>query len=481
MDSIILLLLQYIQYLHKQINELLSFIAQSIPLSQWSFEDSNSPKYQKFKVDKLPTIIKFEKQDYLFLIEYYLWKYHRPLLPVIRRNGTPVPNSTVCPRCDAPHDFIYANNGSEGQFLCKVCNERFNEVNHASKPLSLKCPYCGLSLEKKKSRLHFNIHKCTNNSCSYYKSNLSKLSKNISHKEKSKFKLRYLYREFVVDFFKMDLYELPKWATSFNFKKNNPHIMGLCLTYHVNLGLSLRKTAHALKEVHGIDISHTMVANYARTAAVIIKPFIDTYDYNPSGLLTADETYIKVKGIKGYVWLIADKVTRSILGYQVSDNRGVGPCILTMRMAMDKFKSWSTDRLKSIKFIADGYSAYPLAAQQFQLLNIPLKVTQVIGLTNDDAVSKEYRPFKQVIERLNRTFKASYRVTAGYHNGAGAELGVTLWVAYYNFLRPHKLYGWKKPLNEVDLFNGVDNMPGKWQLMIYLGQQVILNSQENPT
>ena len=35
------------------------------------------------------------------------------------------------------------------------------------------------------------------------------------------------------------------------------------------------------------------------------------------------------------------------------------------------------------------------------------QITQVIGLTNDDAVSKEHRPFKQMIERLNRTYKAS--------------------------------------------------------------------------
>ena len=32
-------------------------------------------------------------------------------------------------------------------------------------------------------------------------------------------------------------------------------------------------------------------------------------------------------------------------------------------------------------------------------------ITQVIGLTNDDEVSKEFRPYKQMIERLNRTYK----------------------------------------------------------------------------
>ena len=40
-------------------------------------------------------------------------------------------------------------------------------------------------------------------------------------------------------------------------------------------------------------------------------------------------------------------------------------------------------------------------------------VTQVIGLTNDDAVYTEHRPFKQMIERLNGTYKASYPIQMG--------------------------------------------------------------------
>ena len=88
-----------------------------------------------------------------------------------------------------------------------------------------------------------------------------------------------------------------------------------------------------------------------------------------------------------------------------------------------KYQKFLTDKLpkfkefpgKALKFIADGYSAYPLAAQLFKLeKNWDVFITQVIGLTNDDEVSKEFRPFKQLIERLNRTFKESYRITCGY-------------------------------------------------------------------
>lgn len=68
MDSIITYLLTYNQYLISIIGELLLFISKYIPLKQMAFEDSNSPEYQKFKVDKLPKIIKFEKVDYILLL-----------------------------------------------------------------------------------------------------------------------------------------------------------------------------------------------------------------------------------------------------------------------------------------------------------------------------------------------------------------------------------------------------------------------------
>ena len=251
--------------------------------------------------------------------------------------------------------------------------------------------------------------------------------------------------------------------------------MSLCLTYMVNLELSLQKTCQALKYIHGIPISHQQVATYCKTASLCIKPFVDNYDYKSGNTFTADETYIKIRGVKTYIWFIMDAVKRSIIGYQVSDNRGVGPCILAMRMAFRNLKELP----KNFKFIADGYSAYPLAAQHFFHefgKKFKFEITQVIELSNDDAVSKQFRPYKQMIERLNRTYKASYRKTNGFDNIDGANHDLSLWVAYYNFLRPHQHNNYKV-LNEGEMLSHSDTMPGKWQLLIFLGQQTILNMQ----
>ena len=84
--DIILYLLLFIQYQHKQICWLFNFICRYIPLKQWVFDDSHSPKYQKFKIDKLPKIIYYEKWDYKDYIPYLEWKYGKKIKPVSRRS-----------------------------------------------------------------------------------------------------------------------------------------------------------------------------------------------------------------------------------------------------------------------------------------------------------------------------------------------------------------------------------------------------------
>ena len=395
--DIILYLIQLIQHLYKQNCWLVLFICKYIPLKQWAYDDSKSPAYQKFKIDELPRIISYE-QDWKWndLITYYEQRYGKTIKPTFRRVECDIPDDCSCPVCNAPKPYLTWNDGKKkSQIRCKVCLNLHSpsDDNRFSKTHKLRCPHCSCILEPIKNRKHFIIHKCKNSKCPFYLHNLKKVKKEHISEEKCKYKLHYIYREFTIDFFRMDLNSLPKNASSLKFSKFDKNVMGLCLTYKVNLGLSLRKTAEALKEIHGIHISHQQVANYCKTAAICIKPFTDNYDYGVGKAFTADETYIKIRGLKGYIWFIMDAAKRAIIGYQISDNRGVGPCILAMRMAFRHLKELSKD----FRFIADGYSAYPLAAQQFYRESegkINFDITQVIGLTNDDAVSTEFRPLK---------------------------------------------------------------------------------------
>lgn len=85
----------------------------------------------------------------------------------------------------------------------------------------------------------------------------------------------------------------------------------------------------------------------------------------------------------------------------------------------------------------------------------------VIGLENLDPISTEYREFKQLIERLNRTYKYHTRPRAGFKTFEGAIALTTLFVAYYNFMRPHSSLKGKAPVR-LPCLEHCSLMPEAW-------------------
>jgi transposase-like protein len=473
-NSIIAFFIQFNQTLLVKIEELLLIIEKLSPVKK-DF-DPKSPKYKRFSVDKPPIVREVQKQDYRELIKREQELFGKTIKPIKSRGEKSTPTSVTCPYCDAPHTYIYDNSGGKGQFLCKVCKSTFFLTANVIKPIAFYCPYCGNILSKCKERKGFFVHKCQSYHCPFYKHSLTSLSESDRleyERHRSRFKLHYIYREFVTDFFAMDLKSMPDGTVNFNFRKFSPHILGLCLTYVVNCGLSMRKTQEVLREVHNVVISHAMIARYVSTASAIVAPFVQGFDYKPTNYLAGDETYTKVKGIKHYVWFVMDVIKKSIVGYAVSSERALAPCMLAMRRAFSIYPEFPG---AALKFIADGYPIYKLAQLQFAMKGMPFPLTQVIGLTNDDPVSTEYRWVKQIIERLNRTFKFSYRVTCGYGSASGADSHVAAFVAFYNFLRPHP-YNYHQPLNQIPELDKCPNMPAKWQKLIELSQIHLLKLQ----
>ena len=89
----------------------------------------------------------------------------------------------------------------------------------------------------------------------------------------------------------------------------------------------------------------------------------------------------------------------------------------------------------------------------------------MIGLENRDEVSKEFRPFKQRIERLNRTYKHPVRPACGFETSNGAVALTTLFVTHYNFLRPHATLKYRVPVPLAELAP-VATLQGKWNKIL---------------
>ena len=118
-------------------------------------------------------------------------------------------------------------------------------------------------------------------------------------------------------------------------------------------------------------------------------------------------------------------------------------------------------------FIADGNPIYNAAQLFFDLNGIKFDLHQVIGVSNKDEESKKYRPYKQIEERLNRTYKQNYYGTNGYGSLECANSYMVLYVAFFNFLRRHSSLHFRTPVDD-GLFEESDLMMDKWLKLIKL-------------
>jgi len=185
------------------------------------------------------------------------------------------------------------------------------------------------------------------------------------------FKLRYIYRDF-------DL-ELPQLAKEVREKlktpidlaniRNSKHILGLVLTYYVNYGLSSRKTAAIMHDVHQIKISHKTVVNYAQAAAAMVQPYVENYPYELSEELNAGETYVKVRKKNHYIFFFSDKVKRIITSYQVFEKRDTAATIKSVYQTLLKYP----EKPENLRLVVDGNPIYQLAQHFFALQNIPFE------------------------------------------------------------------------------------------------------------
>ncbi|MBU2437298.1 MAG: DDE-type integrase/transposase/recombinase, partial [Candidatus Omnitrophica bacterium] len=133
----------------------------------------------------------------------------------------------------------------------------------------------------------------------------------------------------------------------------------------------------------------------------------------------------------------------------------------TVRTAEDKQK---------LTLITDGNPSYAAGIHFLnQLYDSKKQINhrKVIGLQNLDSESTLFRPFKQLIERLNRTYKYHVRPAHGFSSFNGAVALTTLFVTHYNFLRPHMALNYNVPIPMPEL-NAVANIQGKWAKIISL-------------
>lgn len=468
MSKIISIIITFLNRINKIIWKIIIFLSQFIKVDEINHLNSKptDEQYRQFKVDQPAVIepfVKLEHKDYKQLIK------DNNIKPVKRRNGKSITIEVKCPCCGAPKDYLYDNTGKQNQFECKVCSHIFSTNPNKDKDVILKCPHCMHQLELHHKRDDFDVYRCRNDKCSYYTKNKNSLKAHdlkLYQEHPEKLKLRYIYRKFNVDFptLQKDYREFIKSPIDISRAYSSQYIIGLCLTYHVNYGLSYRQTAAILKDVHEVYISYKTVENYCKAVSTIVHPILEFYPYKLSDTIAADETYISVLGKTAYIFFYFDAIKKIVTSYRVFDKRDSLSSIKAAYSTLSKYDTLP----ESLKVISDGNPIYNVAVQYWSQNKLPFTLHQVIGLTNQDETSKQYRSQKQIIERHNRTLKYYYRPKGGFSSLDNANSYMVLFSTCFNFLRPHSALKYKTPV-ELDELNGITNMPNKWIELINLG------------
>jgi transposase-like protein/predicted RNA-binding Zn-ribbon protein involved in translation (DUF1610 family) len=452
--------------------EVLSGSRKDIPLKP----DEKPPHYREFRVDtvfplpasKFDTTKAFEWKK---LKKEKELKTGKPIRPVQLRNGKTIPCN--CRHCDAPKEFLYLNNGKlQSQVKCKICGKT-SSTNRTKRNRQTKylCPYCSKALFKWKESKQSTIYKCPNYTCSHYlnkKGLLTEEEKAMRDRQKynPNFKLHYQYREYHIS--PDDLESVrPSSDTKVDLRNihNSYHTLGLVLTFTINLGLSSRTTRDALRGIFDISLSHQTVINYINSTAGYLSELIDKNCPKPLSTCAADETYIIVDSKWTYTWFIIDSRTRAICGYNLSQHRGMQPALALLCNSFGR----PNECVKHPNLITDGNPSYDSAVMAYNDLieddDNKLIKRSVIGLKNLDKESSENRSFKQLIERLNRTYKYHTRPRAGFKTFDGAVSLTTLFVAFYNFMRPHSALKGFTPVF-LESLKSCELMPEKWVTLI---------------
>lgn len=184
---------------------------------------------------------------------------------------------------------------------------------------------------------------------------------------------------------------------------------------------SFRNISLILRTAFNVKVSHTTISNWCH----IFAPLFDDMRIRLMPLLDlnsdewhADETVVKISGVKHYIWFVVDSETRFVIGFHLSPHRDSPQAVSVLHEAQKQGKPAA--------IVSDRYSAYKAPVKS---LFDGVKHIRVESFKDDIS--------NNLIECFNKQFKAWYKTKQGFSSFASANNLIALFVFFFNFVRPH--------------------------------------------
>jgi len=286
------------------------------------------------------------------------------------------------------------------KYLCKTCYSQFAPTKQPKKLNKYpRCPKCSKATyiwHRYDTYVHF---KCGNKKCNHSFKKPIAPPKNINNQTFKK---------------------LSKPFKNFRFP---PHLIFTVLNLYFDCNVSSRKIKRFIYKAFGVKVSHVTICEWTKHFSdwflAISKDIFENLDL-ASDEWHVDETFIKIKGITHYLWILIDSETRVIISYILSDKRDSSSAYELF------YKSKIVTSNKPLFIVSDNLDSY----------NFP------ISFLLENSIHHKYKAFSDYlnnnfIESFNKTFKDWYKTKKGFKSFSSAQSLITGFIFHYNFLRPH--------------------------------------------
>ena len=312
--------------------------------------------------------------------------------------------SFSCPKCNNNHSFYRYGKDPDGyqKYQCRNCKYQFAPERPRTEGANSQrkypsCPVCGKAAFLHHDHSHYSNYRCCDKKCNH---------------------------SFFV--WKNTAIESPSMSKLFgkhDFKRMRypVHLIITVLSMFYLGKNSFRNISLILKTAFNVTVSHTTVGKWCAKFAPLfddmrikLLPMINL----DSDEWHTDETVVKIAGVKHYIWFIIDSETRFIIGFHLSPHRDSPQAVSLLSEAAKHGKPHS--------IVSDRYAAYKVPVKSVFADTEHIRVQSF-----QDDISNN------LIECFHKQFKAWYKTKQGFHSFDYANNLISLFVFFFNFVRPH--------------------------------------------
>jgi transposase-like protein len=198
---------------------------------------------------------------------------------------------------------------------------------------------------------------------------------------------------------------------------------------------SFRNISLILRTAFNIKVSHTTISNWCTNFAPLFDDMrirlMPLLDLN-SDEWHADETVVKIAGVKHYIWFVVDSETRFVIGFHLSPHRDSQQAVSVLNKA---HKHGNPSAI-----VSDRYHAYKVPVKS--IFNNAKHIC--VESFNDDISNN-------LIECFHKQFKAWYKTKQGFSSFDSANNLISMFVFFFNFIRPHSALNGMTPAQVAGL------------------------------